>query len=269
MRPLADDVPADSALWSVRMADATLARYPVSRMRWHYEDGFLMHAVAQVAQRTGQPCYGQAVREYVDRFVQGDGSIATYWLADYNLDQIAPGRLLFPLHEAGGDARFGQAIALLREQLARQPRTRAGGFWHKLIYPYQMWLDGIYMAGPFYAQYAAAFGTLRPSMAQSADRDAGAACAIRTGLLYTRGMSCQQRWAAPGTGCSPHFTGSRHRLVRNGHRGRAGRAAHTDHPQQPALIGILRRSLDAVRHDARSGLSWRRVLDQGGRPATT
>jgi len=269
VRPLAADVLTDSAPWSVRMADSTLARYPVSRMRWHYEDGFFMHAVVQVGQRTGQPRYAQAVREYVDRFVQPDGSIATYWLADYNLDQIAPGRLLFPLHEAGGDERYGQAIALLREQLARQPRTRAGGFWHKLIYPYQMWLDGIYMAGPFYAQYAAAFSD--PAAFDDAVHQVVTleqrACDPQTGLLYHAwDESCQQHWAAPGTGCSPHFWGRAIGWYMMGIVDVLD-VLPGSHPQRPALIDILQRSLDAVYavRDPACGL-WRQVLDQGGRP---
>ncbi len=83
-----------------------------------------------------------------------DGSIRTYRLEEYNLDQINEGKLLFFLHETTGDERYKQAASLLREQLRTHPRTSAGGFWHKQIYPHQMWLDGIYMASPFYAEFA-------------------------------------------------------------------------------------------------------------------
>ena len=107
-----------------------------------------------------------------------------------------------------------RAIALrcetLRQQLANQPRTHSGGFWHKQIYPYQMWLDGIYMAAPFYAEYAALFD--EPAafddvahqiiLLEEHARDP------QTGLLYHAwDESKQQRWANPVTGCSPHFWG--------------------------------------------------------------
>jgi unsaturated rhamnogalacturonyl hydrolase len=76
----------------------------------------------------------------------------------FNLDQVHQGRLLFPLYEQTRDERYHKAAERLREQLRRQPRTSEGGFWHKKIYPEQMWLDGLYMAGPFYARWGAVFG---------------------------------------------------------------------------------------------------------------
>ena len=85
------------------------------------------------------------------------GCIRPYAITDFNLDQINPGRSLFALLRETGDARYERVIHRLREQLTWQPRTREGGFWHKLIYPHQIWLDGVYMAGPFLAEYAATF----------------------------------------------------------------------------------------------------------------
>jgi len=258
------------------MADSMLRRYPVSRMRWRYEDGFLMRAIEQAGLRAGDHCdgetsarYRQAVLDYAGRFVDGGGNIATYQMTDYNLDQVMPGRLLFGICRANGEEQYRRAIALLVEQLRLQPRTRRGGFWHKLIYPYQMWLDGIYMACPFYAQYAAtynepvAFDDVVHQIVtiEEQTRDP------TTGLLYHAwDESRQQRWSDPHTGRSPHFW---------------CRAmgwfvmALVDvldylpmqHPGYDTITGILLRAMDGLRavQDPATGL-WRQVLDQGSRP---
>jgi unsaturated rhamnogalacturonyl hydrolase len=124
------------------------------------------------------------------------------------------------LYKKYGEEKYRAAADKLREQLRRQPRTKAGGFWHKQIYPWQMWLDGLYMQGPFYAQYAAEFGAgssagasggstadfddiaLQFTLIESKARDA------KTGLLYHAwDESGSQKWADPQTGCSPHFWG--------------------------------------------------------------
>jgi len=255
--------------WSVRMADSILRRYPVSQMRWRYEDGFLVKAIEQVGQKTGTISYWQTVVDYVNRFVGPDGNIDTYRMADYNLDQINPGNLLFPVYQATGDEKYRRAICLLREQLRRQPRTQAGGFWHKLIYPYQMWLDGIYMGAPFYTQYAATFGD-----AAAFDDIAHQIITIEqctrdpvSGLLYHAwDESRQQRWSTPDTGRSSQFW---------------SRAigwyvmAIVDvldylpacHPKAEAIVGILERTLEALLavRDPATDL-WYQVLDQGNRP---
>ncbi|MCX6032751.1 MAG: glycoside hydrolase family 88 protein [Chloroflexi bacterium] len=251
------------------MADSMLKRHPVSLMRWRYEDGFLVKAIEQVGLRTGEARYWQAVVDYVDRFVKPDGSIGTYCLADYNLDQVNPGKLLFPVYRANGAERYRQAICLLREQLRLQPRTHAGGFWHKLIYPHQMWLDGIYMGSPFYAQYAATFD--EPAAfddvvhqiitIEQHTRDP------KTGLLYHAwDESRQQRWANPSTGWSPHFwcraIGWYVMALVD-----VLDTLPASHPQAATIIAILERTLAALLavQDPATGL-WYQVLDQGDRP---
>jgi len=260
---------SDGTLWSVRMADSMLRRHPVSRMRWRYEDGFLVKAIEQVGQKRAEPRYRQAVVDYVDRFVEPDGSISTYRLADYNLDQLNPGRLLFPVYQASGEERYQRAIALLREQLRRQPRTHVGGFWHKLIYPSQMWLDGIYMASPFYAQYAAtfddpaAFDDIAHQIITIEQRTRDPV----TGLLYHAwDESRRQRWCNPSTGCSPHFWSRAMgwyvmALVDVLDYLPAG------YPQMAPIVAILERTMHALLavQDPATGL-WYQVLDQGDRP---
>lgn len=253
--------------WSARMADSVMRRGVP--FQWHYEHGLVLHAVQQVGRRTGEARYGDYARSAIGPFVGADGSIATYSVQEQNLDQINPGRVLFPLWQATGDERYQKALKLLRSQLRSQPRTSQGGFWHKNIYPYQMWLDGIYMASPFYAQYArtfdepAAFDDVahQITLIETHTRDA------RTGLLYHGwDESRQQRWADPRTGCSPHFWGRAMgwymmALVD------VLDSLPGDHARRPEIIAILRRAAAAVVkvQDPATGL-WYQILDQGSRP---
>jgi unsaturated rhamnogalacturonyl hydrolase len=204
----------------------------------------------------------------MDRFVTPKGEIHSYRVEEFNLDQINPGKMLFPVYRHTKEERYRKAIELLREQLRRQPRTESGGFWHKQIYPNQMWLDGIYMAGPFYMEWSwffhepAGFDDVLHQIVliENHTRD------TQTGLLYHAwDESKTQRWANPETGCSPHFWGRAvgwfAMAVVDGLDFLPG-----DHPQRPSLIAILARLMDSVRkfQDADTGL-WFQIMDQGTR----
>ena len=252
--------------WSVRLADSVRRRN--APYRWHYECGLMHRAIGQVWLQTGDVQYYDYIKRDVDSFVGADGSIKTYSVEEYNLDQINPGRILFLLYRTTGEEKYKKAMHLLRRQLAGQPRTSEGGFWHKQIYPYQMWLDGIYMASPFYAQFAktfdepAAFDDVARQiiLIEKHTRDP------QIGLLYHGwDESKQQRWANPQTGCSPHFWG----------RAMGWYAmAIVDvldylpaaHPRRADILAILERlsrAIVAVQDEA-TGL-WYQVLDQGQR----
>jgi unsaturated rhamnogalacturonyl hydrolase len=196
--------------WSVRMADSTLKRYSLSGALWHYEHGLLVMAINKVAMITGEPRFRCFVSEWIDKFVRPDGDIINYCMDDFNLDQINQGKLLFQPYKQTGEERYRKALELLREQLKKQPRTSSGGFWHKKVYPHQIWLDGVYMAGPFLAEYARCFDepalfddvTRQLILIEERTRDP------RSGLLYHAwDESRQQKWADPITGRSPHFWG--------------------------------------------------------------
>jgi unsaturated rhamnogalacturonyl hydrolase len=255
--------------WSVRMADSVLARHPVTSAKWHYEHGLVFRALEGVWRDTGDDRYWRYVREVMDAFVDATGCIRPYAITDFNLDQINPGRSLFPLVRETGDARYERALHRLREQLTWQPRTREGAFWHKLIYPHQIWLDGVYMAGPFLAEYAATFD--EPAAFDEVtreillveqhlhDRD--------TGLFYHGwDESRLQRWADPKTGCSPHFWG---RAIGWYAMAIVDVLDHlpAGHPQRHHIIAILRDLVEAVARvqNAASGV-WYQILDQGERP---
>jgi len=206
----ASQLPPVLNTWSVRMAESTLQRYSLNDVLWHYEHGLQVLAIQKVAEVTGEAQYKGFVLDWIDQFVQADGDIRTYRADEYNLDLINAGKLLFGALELTGDQRYRKALDLLREQLRKQPRTHSNGFWHKKIYPYQMWLDGIYMAEPFLAEYAYRFDepatfedvAYQICLVEEHTRDK------KTGLLYHAwDESKTQRWADPVTGHSPHFWG--------------------------------------------------------------
>ena len=245
---------------------SALNRYSLRRSRWHYTDGLLFKGIHRLYELSGDSRYWQRLRQYVDHFVTEDGSIKTYQLEEFNIDQINAGKVLFPIYEATQDDRYRKALFLLRDQLRHHPRTSEGGFWHKQIYPHQMWLDGIYMGSAFLAQFAAVFNepeafddvALQVIQMEKHTRD------LETGLLYHAwDESCEQEWANPKTGCSPHFW---------------SRAVGwyvmalvdildffpESHPAYHEMVAILKRTLEAVIRvqDEATGLWWQ-VLDRG------
>jgi unsaturated rhamnogalacturonyl hydrolase len=254
--------------WALRMTASALNRYSISDGRWHYKDGLLFKGIWHVWQQTNEPRYWQNLAAYVDRYVTASGDIKTYSQEEYNLDQINAGKLLFPLYNVTKQERYHRAIELLRRQLRGHPRTNGGGFWHKKIYPYQMWLDGIYMGSVFYAEYAATFDepagiddvAFQVITIEKHTRDP------ETDLLYHAwDESRQQRWADPTTGCSPHFWS---RAIGWYVMAIVDILDHCpqDHKDRPEMIAILNRTLSAVAkvQDNDTGLWWQ-VLDQGDR----
>jgi unsaturated rhamnogalacturonyl hydrolase len=234
--------------------------------KWTYDHGLVLKGIERVWINTGDKQYFDFIKRSMDQFVADDGTIRTYSQDEYNIDNILPGRNLLFLYKATREEKYKKAAALLREQLNTHPRTSEGGFWHKKIYPSQMWLDGLYMGEPFYAEYAvtfnepAAFDDIAKQfiLMERHSRD------DKTGLLYHGwDESKQQRWANPQTGRSPNFWG----------RAMGWYAmALVDtldyfpekHKQRAELVAILNRLAQAVAkyQEPRSGL-WYQVLDKG------
>ncbi|MFH1214047.1 MAG: glycoside hydrolase family 88 protein [Candidatus Neomarinimicrobiota bacterium] len=273
---LASDKPASTEAWSVRMTESVMQRNPLpwtidpaNEAKWEYTYGLVLKAVLQVWVKTGDQRYFHYVDSYYEHFIDDSGRILTYQPDEYNIDRINSGKPLFNLYRTTGKEKYKKALMQLRQQMQTHPRTQSGGFWHKKIYPHQMWLDGIYMASPFLAEYAQVFNepTLFDDIAkqiiliEEKTRDAG------TGLLYHGwDESRQQAWADPQTGCSSQFWG---RAV-----GWYAMALvdvldylPVDHPQRPQIIAILKRLSKAILkvQDPATGL-WYQVLDKGGKP---
>jgi unsaturated rhamnogalacturonyl hydrolase len=234
--------------------------------KWTYDFGLVLKGIEGIWYRTGDGRYFNHVRQGLDHFVNADGTIRTYQIDEYNLDNILLGRNLLLLYKVTGEEKYRKAAALLREQLRTHPRTSEGGFWHKKIYPSQMWLDGLYMGEPFYAEYAAAFHeddafddiAKQFILMELHSRDA------KTGLLYHGwDESKQQRWADPATGRSPNFWARAMGWY-------AMALVDTleyfpkEHPQRAALLKILTRLAVAIENyqEPKSGL-WYEVLDKG------
>jgi unsaturated rhamnogalacturonyl hydrolase len=261
--------------WSVRMADSEMARRGDTLAwkegggaKWDYTTGLFTLSLLKLGERVRDPRYVRFAEGTIGSFITPDGNIHGYKPEEYQLDHINPGKTVLALYELTRDARYKKAADLLRKQLAIQPCTSEGGFWHKLRYPRQMWLDGVYMAAPFYAQYAKLFR-------EPADFD-DVAKQIRlvdahtydpaTGLFYHGwDESKQQDWANKTTGTSPNFWG---RAI--GWYGMALVDAldffPADHPARPEIIATLQKLCRGVMkyQDSPTGL-WYQVVDQGGR----
>jgi unsaturated rhamnogalacturonyl hydrolase len=207
----------DELPWSQRAANAAMARWPQGHIdgpnakpAFKYELGTLLGGIDNVYLNTADARFYNYMKSAVDELVTADGAIPTYKPEENQLDSILMGRQLLRLYGVTQDKRYLTAATLLYDQLQKQPRTPSGGFWHKQRYPNQMWLDGLYMAEPFYAEYASIshqpekFADVTHQFALVAEhmRDA------KTGLLYHGwDESKEQRWADKKTGLSPEIWG--------------------------------------------------------------
>lgn len=204
--------------WSIRMADSEMARRgdslayggPNPKAKWEYTTGLFLKSLLDLWQATNDAKYLDYATAITDSYVEANGAIRTYKMADFNLDNINSGKVLLRLYHITGKEKYRLAADILYDQLQRQPRTSEGGFWHKQRYPWQMWLDGIYMSGPFYTEYGAMFE--RPAAFDDAARQILLIDAHtrdpQTGLRYHGwDESREQAWADSLSGCSPHFWG--------------------------------------------------------------
>ncbi len=234
---------------------------------WNYELGVVLTGFERLWKHTGDTTYIQYTKHIFDHFIQADGTIRTYSMDEYNSDHVPPGRQLLTLYDRYKEEKYLTAATTLRNQISWQPRNKVGGFWHKLKYPTQMWLDGLYMLEPFYAEYA----TLKKETGDYNDivnqfvwmekyaRDA------KTGLLYHGwDESRLQRWANPKTGVSPEFW-SRSMGWYMMALVDVLEILPKNYPRRAELVNILNRLTTALVkfQDADSGVWWQ-VTDKGG-----
>lgn len=272
--PAKDIVIGKNAKWSDKMALTLMKRHPEAYMiddakkpKWDYVHALVLHSIEELYKKNPDPRYKAYIRGYVDNLVQADGSINTYEFDKYNIDLVLPGRLLFNVYDYSKEDKYLKALQLIRKQLTEQPRTQSGGFWHKQIYPNQMWLDGLYMGEPFYAEYTARFenGKSFDDIAKQFEVIQLKATDPKTGLLYHGwDESKQMPWANKETGNSPNFW-SRSlgwyvmALVD------VLDYMPKDHPKRKELIKYLNNASEAILkfQDSKSGL-WYQVTDKGG-----
>ncbi|MEI7829447.1 MAG: glycoside hydrolase family 88 protein [Prolixibacteraceae bacterium] len=271
----AQETKIDGLKIAIRMADSEIKQFPDPwtvdfnpKPVWNYTQGLIAQSMVQLWQVTKNQDYYKYAERYALHFINPEGSIVGYKPNEHNIDAVNSGKFLFALYTSTKDERYAKAIKFLRDQLKEQPRTKEGGFWHKLRYPNQMWLDGLYMGAPFYAQYAAenyesaAFDDIVNQFAVVHKHTYNAA----TGLNYHGwDESKEQKWADPITGCSPNFWS----------RAEGWYAMALvdvldflpiDHAGRPKLIEILNQVAAGIKkhQDPATGL-WYQVLDQGNR----
>jgi unsaturated rhamnogalacturonyl hydrolase len=137
-----------------------LSNYKNYKESWNYEDGCVLKGVTDLYDCTTDSRFKGFIEKYVNGFVNEDGSIKGFNPNHYHLDDINSGKILFQLYNETKDEKYKKAICNLYEQILIQPRTNDGNFWHKDIYPNQVWLDGLYMVMPFYIKYEKVFGNI-------------------------------------------------------------------------------------------------------------
>ncbi len=262
--------------WSQRLADSEITRLgdslawkPGGRAKWDYAAGLFTLSLLELNAQVPAPRYGDFAKSAIGSFITPDGQIRTYRRNEFQLDALNPGRTALALWRLTHEQRYRDAAYILQFQLASQPRTFDGGFWHKQRYTNQMWLDGVYMAEPFYAECGKVFdepGVFRDVARQIHLVDEHTYDA-KTGLNYHGWDAAKiQPWANPATGCSSNFWGRA-----EGWYAMALVDVLDDlpanHPARKYLVATLQKTARGILkwQDRQTGLWWQ-VLDQGDRP---
>lgn len=208
---------SDKLPWSVRMTRSEMIRCPESwqldfqpALKWDYCHGLELGAMLDVYDRYNDQEIFDYALAYADTMILNDGTIKTYKLHEYNIDRLNSGKFLFRIYEQTKDRKYKRALDLLRSQLDSHPRNADGGFWHKKIYPNQMWLDGIYMGTPFYAEYA--YRNSRPEDYQDIINQFVTVARhtydpVNDVFRHACDVSRRERWADKTTGQSQHAWG--------------------------------------------------------------
>ena len=261
--------------WPATIAGSTMSFYPdVTKLsinapgQWNYECGFYLGGVMRLYEKTRDEKYYKYVRQWADHFIDAKGNMDTtqYNVAEYKLDDILPGRLFLFLYAITKEEKYRNAADQLMDHLHHQPKTSEGGYWHKKIYPYQMWLDGIYMADVFTTQYAKQFN--QPALFDEAINQilliSKHTLDANTGLMYHGwDESKNKTWADQQTGTSPEFWGraigwymmALSECLDN---------IPADHPQRKALIAVFQNLANSLLkyQDPESSL-WYQVVNKG------
>lgn len=197
---LIDESRPDAPMWNIESIRQG------KKPHWNYIDGCMITAFLEIARITGRKKYFDFAESFIDYYVRDDGSIIGYDIAKYNLDDINEGRVLFELYERTGKEKYRLAIENHKKHLDSQPRTELGSFWHKLIYPNQVWLDGIYMAQVFSVKYAKYSG-IDPTDAINQIKNVRRYMHDKKTGLYYHGFDCTRSmfWADENSGLSKNF----------------------------------------------------------------
>ena len=191
----------DKPLWNIE------AIRQGKKIAWNYIDGCMMGSLIDLYKTTKEEKYINFVKKYIDYFVNEDGSILGYSPEKYSTDDICESRVLFDLYDIYKDEKYKKAIDLTFTQIKGQPRTKEGNFWHKAIYENQIWLDGLYMAQPFYTRYQTRYGQKDYADIINQFKNVRKLMFDDKAKLYYHGYDSSRKmfWADKETGLSKNF----------------------------------------------------------------
>ncbi|MGB5382812.1 MAG: glycoside hydrolase family 88 protein [Lutimonas sp.] len=265
---------SDTLKWSERMALTLMKHHPEAYQiddktepKWDYVHGLVLTSFEALYKKTNDQAYFDYIKNYADATIDSLGTIPSYKFENFNIDMIEAGNVLFYLYDKTKEEKYLKAMQLLRKQLEEHPRTSEGGFWHKKIYPSQMWLDGLYMGSPFYTKYTVIFenGRNLDDVAKQFELIQKHARDEKTGLLYHGwDESKAMDWANKETGTSPNFWS----------RSLGWYAMALvdvldyfpkDHPKQSELVSYLNQLATALTNQQHESGLWYQVTDMGDR----
>ncbi len=260
-------------VWSARLANSEVerlgTRMSAATSKWDYANFLFLNSLLQLDERLRQDRYLPWVQATIDSFLSEDGRTIKYYRPDdHNIDHVAPAKTVFSLYHRTLNPRYRATLDVFREHLKTHPRTPEGGFWHKKIYPNQMWLDGLFMGSPFYTEYGRVFGepAIFDDVAKQIRLVAEHTYDEKTSLFYHAWDSARvQPWADKTTGRSPNFWS---RAIGWYAMAIVDVLDHlpVNHEARPEIIAIFKKVADGVikHQDPASGLWWQ-VTDQGHR----
>jgi len=201
--------------WSERMALSIMKRHPQAWQidnhqapKWDYKIGMILTAFEKLYVKTSEPKCLNYIQEYADTLIDTSGHFENFNPQDHNIDFINAGKILFGLYERTKEQKYWIALNTLRNQFVDYPRTASGGFWHKKIYPNQMWLDGLYMGQPFYTRYTVQYekGDKLNDVAHQFELLRNNSKDSHTGLFFHAwDESKKMPWANKETGTAPNI----------------------------------------------------------------
>lgn len=253
--------------WGELACDTLMAKFAAKDLppvgRFHYHQGVFLMGMERCFMQNHEEKYETYLKDWVDSIIAPDGTVTHF--DPTQLDDIQPGILLFSLYKKTGDERYKNALHTLVPLIKKWKVNSLGGFWHKEMHPYQMWLDGLFMGGPIAVQYGQIFG----------DSDYFDLIALQAKLMYTHTVDkkCgllyhgwdetkQAEWADPITGKAPEFWGRSIGWVPVALL-EIFDYLPTDHKDKDELVDILQKIIKSLIpfQDEETGL-WYQVVDK-------
>lgn len=270
----ASETPTTPLQWAKQLADTIQTGSPEAwqmrksdgKYRWGYTQGLVLKGFLSINDIEPTKRYVDYTKAYLDHYIDKDGNIATYQMDKFNIDSINSGKLLFYIYESTSDEKYFKALQTLRKQLDWHPRTRSNVFWHKRIYPWQIWLDGLYMATPFYAEYDKKFDKSKNTadIIHQFEESYKQLLNKKNGLLYHGyDESHIQSWSNPETGLSEEYWA---RALGWYAMALVDTVEHIEKKKdRKKLESIIKKLFPAILkyQDANSGL-WYQVIDKAG-----